>query len=81
MGIESDLNRPLLESTGWLAAHRRKKTALGGNAITSRQSSLTGRVCRPDPTANPLFGWRSWSMQLFNELDVVGEDDVGLHDA
>lgn len=67
--------RPLLESGGWLAAHRRKKTSLEKSAIDSRQSSLTGRISRPDPSTRPLFGWRPPGMQLFQELKVIPEDD------
>lgn len=79
MGLESDWTRPLLESGGWLAAHRRKKTAVGNNAIDSRQSTLNGLFSREAKAPHPLLGWRSWSLRLFNELPV--DDEPGLNDA
>lgn len=80
MGLESDfITRSLLESTGWLAAHRRKKASVENNAIDSRRSTLSGLVSRETPPPLPMAGWRSWSLRLFCEPPV--EDHPGLNDA
>ncbi|MBU1671066.1 MAG: hypothetical protein KKF41_04185 [Actinobacteria bacterium] len=65
MGLDSGSSGPLLESTGWLAAHRRNQSLLRG-PIDLRRDSLSGRPAPtvPRPPRDPA-DWRAWGMRLF----------------
>lgn len=73
MGMENDSPRPLLESTGWLAAHRRSQKWLKQNPVHFHRSSLTGEVCADRP-AKETLAWHSWGLKLFNREPVVGNE-------
>ena len=54
MAMEHDAPRPLLESTGWLAAHRRSQRWLQQNPVHLHRSSLSGEVSRERPSKETL---------------------------
>lgn len=73
MGMEHDSPRPLLESTGWLAAHKRNQRWLKQSPIYFHRSSLTGEVSRGRPSKETL-AWHSWSLRLFNREPLAGNE-------
>jgi hypothetical protein len=73
MVMENDSPRPLLESTGWLAAHRRSQRWLKQNPIHFHRSSLAGEVAADRPSRETL-AWHSWSLRLFNREPVPGNE-------
>ena len=79
LGMEHDSGRPLLESTGWLAAHRRSQKWLKQNPVHFHRNSLTGEVS-PDRPARETLAWQSWSLTLFNRLPVTGSDTPGINE-
>lgn len=81
MGLENDSSRPLLESTGWLAAHRRQQVSLKQNPVHSHGSSLNGEVSRTAPMQSAMQEWRSWSLGLFRRAPMASEESSGLTDA
>lgn len=80
MGLESDSSRPLLESTGWLAAHRRNQASMKQNPVDRHSNSLAGRVSPGQPPPSVSGEWGSWSMRLFKSTAVLGEE-AELNDA
>ncbi len=80
MGLESDSSRQVLESTGWLAAHRRNQASMKQNPVDRHSSSLAGRVSPGGPPVSVPGEWRSWSMRLFRNMAAVGEE-AELNDA
>ena len=66
MGIENGSSRILLESNGWLAAHRRNRAWLKQNPVDLHMSSFTGGAALEDPPATDLNKWLFWSTHLFN---------------
>ena len=66
MGIENGSSRTLLESTGWLAAHRRNQAWLRQNPVDLHMSSFTGGAAIESTPATKLNRWLSWSFHLFN---------------
>lgn len=81
MGLEHNSNRWLFESTGWLAAHRRKQFSQKQNQVHFHLDSLTGQVTPATSLPNPLQGWRSCSLTLLGRAPMVSEDNPGLGDA
>jgi len=75
--MEHDSPRPLLESTGWLAAHRRSQEWLKQNPVHFHRCSLTGEVAAGRPSRETLM-WHSWSLKLFSRLTVPGSDTPGV---
>ncbi|MHB8894315.1 MAG: hypothetical protein ACYC99_03940 [Candidatus Geothermincolia bacterium] len=73
MGLEHDSFRPLLESTGWLAAHRRSQRWLKQNPVSSQRNSLTGGAS-PDRPARESVAWHSWSLKLFNKCSLPAHE-------
>lgn len=73
MGMGDGSPRPLLESSGWLAAHRRSQRWLKQNPVHFHKSSLSGEASQEPPSRqNP--DWGSWSLRLFNRFAVGGGD-------
>jgi hypothetical protein len=81
LGLESDSSRPLLESTGWLAAHRRNQASMKQNPVDRRRNSLAGAVSPGGGVPDIPREWGPWSLRLFRRVPVVGEDSAGLNDA
>ncbi|HEY5494468.1 MAG TPA: hypothetical protein VIK15_07725 [Candidatus Anoxymicrobiaceae bacterium] len=73
MGMEHDSPRPLLESTGWLAAHKRNQRWLKQSPVHFHRSSLTGEVSRERPSKETL-AWHSWSLRLFSRQPLPGNE-------
>jgi hypothetical protein len=65
LGIENGSSRTLLESTGWLAAHRRNQAWLKQNPVDLHMSSFTGGAAIDNISAAKLKKWLSWSVRLF----------------
>jgi len=63
----------LLESTGWLAAHRRQQVSLKQNPVHSHHNSLAGEAARGVPETLASRGWRSWSPGLFRRVPAVDD--------
>ena len=65
MGIEEGSSRIVLESSGWLAAHKRNRKWLERNPLERRLQGFTG-VASPGNwfPASPDT-WRSWGLSLF----------------
>lgn len=80
MGLESDSSRQVLESTGWLAAHRRNQASMKQNPVDRHSNSLAGRVSPVGPPTSVPGEWRSWSMRLFRNMAAVSEE-AELNDA
>jgi hypothetical protein len=81
LGLDSDSSRPLLESTGWLAAHRRNQASMKLNPVDRRRNSLAGAVSQGEADLGVPRDWGSWSLRLFRRAPAVGEDGAGLNDA
>ncbi len=81
MGLESDSSGALLESGGWLAAHRKQQVSLKMNPVHSRGSSLNGEVARRMPAHESPQAWRAWSIGLFRQFPAVSDESSGLTDA
>lgn len=77
--MENDSSRPLLESTGWLAAHRRYQSWLKQNPVHFHRKSLTGAVPM-GPITRSFEEWRSWSLMLFKKM-TAGDDPSTLNEA
>lgn len=76
--LDFDLSRPLLESTGWLGAHRRNQSMLEQHPVNLHTSSLAGKVPSGHCLPRRLYKWHSWSLMLFKNLgagDEVYSDD------
>jgi len=73
LGMEHDSPRPLLESTGWLAAHKRNQRWLKQSPVHFHRSSLTGEVSRERPSKETL-AWHSWSLRLFSRQPLPGNE-------
>lgn len=69
MGMEHDLPRPVFESTGWLAAHRRSQRWLKQTPVHFQRSSLTGGTSPERPPRESL-AWHSWSLKLFSRCSM-----------
>ncbi len=65
MGIENGSSRTLLESTGWLAAHKRNQAWLKQNPVDLHMSSFRGGAAIDNISAAKLNKWLSWSVHLF----------------
>ena len=65
MGKENGSSRTLLESTGWLAAHRRNQAWLKQNPVDLHMSSFTGGAAPDNTPVEKLNKWLSWSVPLF----------------
>ncbi len=74
MGLEHGSSRWLFESTGWLAAHRRKQYSEKQNPFRFYHDSLTGQVTPATPQHNPLQGWRSCSLTLLGRPPVTNDE-------
>ena len=81
MELESDCSRPLLESTGWLAAHRRNQASLKQNPVICHRDGLAGAVSRDNGVAHTNGAWGSWGLRLFRRMPVVPDEHAGLNDA
>ena len=81
MGLESDSSRPLLESTGWLAAHRRNQAALKQNPVICHRDGLAGAVSRGSGMSPSTGAWGSWSLRLFRRMPEMSDEHAGLNDA
>ena len=81
MGLEHNSSRWLFESTGWLAAHRRKQFSQKQNQVHFHLDSLTGQVTPASSLPCPLHCWRSWSLTLLGRPPMVDDDDPSLSDA
>jgi hypothetical protein len=81
LGLESDWSRPLLESTGWLAAHRRNQASLKRNPVICHRDGLAGAVARDSGMSHSTGAWGSWSLRLFRHMPVVSDEHAGLNDA
>jgi hypothetical protein len=81
LGLESDWSRSLLESTGWLAAHRRNQASLKRNPVVCHRDSLAGAVSRDNGMSRSSGPWGSWSLRLFSRTPVVSDENAGLNDA
>jgi hypothetical protein len=79
--LESDWSRTLLESTGWLAAHRRNQASLKQNPVICQRDGLAGAVSRDSGIPNPTGAWGSWSLRLFRRMPVVSDEQAELNDA
>jgi hypothetical protein len=73
MGMEHDSPRPLLESSGWLAAHRRSQRSLERNPVHFRTNSISGEASSQRP-AKGLACWHSWSLGLFSRFPLPARD-------
>jgi hypothetical protein len=80
LGLESDSSRQVLESTGWLAAHRRNQASTKQNPVDRHSNSLAGRVSPGEPPPGAPGEWRSWSMRLFRNIAAISEE-AELNDA
>ena len=81
MGLESDSCRLLLESSGWLAAHRRKQFSLKQDPVRYQLDSLTGEVSPASPLPEASQGWRSFSLRLVKRLPSMAEEGPDPYDA
>jgi hypothetical protein len=82
LGLESHSSGPLLESTGWLAAHRKKQVSLKLNPVHSHGNSLTGEVSNDDRTPYSFSEWLAWNIGLFyRSAGGAGDEGPGLSDA
>jgi hypothetical protein len=74
-------SRLLLESTGWLVAHRRCRAWQKQNPVHFHSNSLSGEI----PTAHPLSrgeqDWGSWSLMLFRKLALAVDETAGFEEA
>jgi hypothetical protein len=66
LGIENGSSRTLLESTGWLAAHRRNQAWLKQNPVDLHMSSFTGGAAIDKAPGEKLNKWLLWSTRLFD---------------
>ena len=66
LSIEDGSSGLLLESTGWLAAHRRNQAWLKQNPVDLHMSSFTGGAALENTPATNLDKWLFWSTHLFN---------------
>jgi hypothetical protein len=73
MGMEHDSTRPVLESSGWLAAHRRNQRSLERNPVHFHPRSISGE---PSPQRPPkgLPYWHSWSLGLFSRFPLPARE-------
>ena len=71
----------MLESTGWLAAHRKKQASLKLNPVHSHRNSLTGEVSNDDRAPYSFSEWLAWNMGLFYRSTGGGDEGPGLSDA
>lgn len=74
MGLEHSSSRWLFESTGWLAAHKRKQVSEKQNPVHFHHDSLTGKVTPATSLPNPIQGWRSCSLTHLGRPPVVNDD-------
>ena len=81
MELESDWSRTLLESTGWLAAHRRNQASLKQNPVVCHRDGLAGAVSRDCGMPRSNGAWGSWSLRLFSRMPAVSDENAGLSDA
>ena len=81
MGLEHYSSGPLLESTGWLAAHRKKQVSLKHNPVHSHRSSLAGEVSDDERTPYSFSEWLAWNMGLFYRGSDAYDEGPGLSDA
>jgi len=81
LGLESDSSGPLLESTGWLAAHRRNQASLKQNPVICHRDGLAGAVSRNSEMSHSNEAWGSWSLRLFRRMPVGSDEHAGLNDA
>lgn len=65
--MDDDFMRPLFESSGWLAAHRRNQKWLRQNPVLIRVSSIAGAVSLQNPAERGFPGWKSWSLRLLRK--------------
>lgn len=80
MGLDNCSSGWLVESTGWLAAHRRKQVSQKQNPVHFQLDSLTGVVTPATSMPNPMQGWRSCSLTL-GLAAMFSEEGAGFHDA
>jgi hypothetical protein len=78
LGLEHGSSSWLFESTGWLAAHRRKHFSAKQNSAHFHHDSLTGQVTPATAQPFPLQGWRSCSLTLLGRPPVVNDDTQAL---
>jgi hypothetical protein len=81
LGLESDWSGPLLESTGWLAAHRRNQASLKRNPVMCHRDGVAGVVSRDNGIPHTGGPWGSWSLRLFNSMPAASDENAGLNDA
>ena len=63
---ENDFSRPLVESPGWLAAHKRNRLASGKNPAYTSWDSLSGVISVGNPVSKKFDSWKHWSLILLN---------------
>ena len=73
MGLEHDSSRPLLESSGWLAAHRRSQKWLKKNPVPVQRTSLTGEA-PPDRPSRETLLWHSWGLKVFGRYTLPAHE-------
>ena len=66
LGMEDGSSRPLLESTGWLVAHRRNQTWLKQNPVDLHMNSFAGGAALDNAPSIKFAKWLSWSIHLFS---------------
>jgi hypothetical protein len=64
VGIEEGSSRIVLESSGWLAAHKRNRKWLERNPLERRRQGICAASAGEWLAASPDT-WRAWGLSLF----------------
>jgi hypothetical protein len=72
--IDIGSSRLLLESTGWLVAHRRSRAWRKLNPVHFHRSSLSGEAPPDYARSSGEQEWGSWGLVLFKKLSLPAVD-------
>ena len=81
MVMDIGSSRLLLESTGWLVAHRKSLAWHKRNPVDFHLSSLSGEVASSPPLSSGEQEWGSWGLMLFRKLALAVDDSAGPEEA
>ncbi|MCG2795582.1 MAG: hypothetical protein L6427_06950 [Actinomycetia bacterium] len=74
MVLDIGSSRLLLESTGWLVAHRRSRAWQSVSPVHFHWNSLSGEAPSGHPLSSGEQEWGSWSLMLFRKLALAADD-------
>lgn len=66
--VNGDYRRALMESSGWLAAHRRSQDSLRRNPVRSQTNSIAGKASANDRLQATPRDWHKWSLSCIKRL-------------